>query len=288
MKIYSQTKRTISTISKALVKVVESKSKWKELSSTSWRKWIVRTPTIKGFGYNRIKLDDRMHVERTTTIRICNYRLFDYKNINLKGSSLMIKIVMDKEPFDPEKESVRIVGELRARYYIGPWEYENYIENTRHILFEFLYNQNRFPLYITFEPYDGLYKDIEAVFDKEGIEHSIKCIPKERESFPVMNVIAKEPKSLQIVLEEAFWLASSNQFFAISFEDNIRYEIAAIDDWYGKMVQFPLPHFIMSEDSTVLTLYHDAQGFYIFTNDKRYSSIEDLRNQLPGTRLNLE
>jgi hypothetical protein len=197
----------------------------------------------------------------------------------------MIKISIYEEAFDHEKEPIRIIGKLDARYYIGPWEYENYVEETKQILFEFLCKQNRFPLYITFEPYNDVYGNIVAALEKEDIKYSIIRIQKKRESFPVFDVIVKGPKSLNIVFEEAFWLASTNQFFAISFDDNIRYEIVAVKNWYGKTVQIPLPHFIMNDESTVITLFHDAQGFYIFSNDKRYSSIEELRDRLPKTAI---
>jgi hypothetical protein len=109
----------------------------------------------------------------------------------------MIKISIYEEAFDHEKEPIRIIGKLDARYYIGPWEYENYVEETKQILFEFLCEQNRFPLYITFEPYNDVYGNIVAALEKEDIKYSIKRIQKKRESFPVFDVIVKRPQITQ-------------------------------------------------------------------------------------------
>jgi hypothetical protein len=202
----------------------------------------------------------------------------------MKEQKDMAKIHIIYEEFDPEEDSILIDGELKTKLYIGPSEYEDYDEKTKQFLFEFLCKQNHFPIFLTFEPFDDLTDELEKTFKKEKIQYFKRMEGKEsnRKPFPVFKVIICDPQSLKIALEETFWFASANQFYALSFSDNINYKLRTVKGLWRKEKKVPLPHFNMKDTSTIITIWHDGQGFNIYTNDLRYSSIEALTQHLPN------
>ncbi|KKI91006.1 hypothetical protein WQ54_17365 [Bacillus sp. SA1-12] len=189
---------------------------------------------------------------------------------------------MTQEEFHSAKEYILFEdGENVSKIYIGPSEYENYDDKTRQFLYDFICKQAIFPVFLTFEPYTDVTEEIESTLKKGYIQYTLRFESKKRKSFPVFHVVINNPYSLKLVLEETFWIASSNQFYALSFPNKIRYKLAIRRGIFGGKKPYMVPCINMRENSTIINIWFDGQGFNIYTNDSRYSTIEMLTHHIP-------
>ncbi|MCM3790073.1 hypothetical protein M3221_16925 [Domibacillus indicus] len=122
---------------------------------------------------------------------------------------------------------------------------------------------------------------MEHLFQEKDISYSLRYEGLKKKSFPVFKMVIKDPPSLTFVLEETFWMAASNQFFALSFSDNVTYQLAVRKGLFRNKKPYMLPSFQMRDASTVIKIWHDERGFNLYTNDRRYSIIKMLTNHLP-------
>ncbi|WP_445493237.1 hypothetical protein [Niallia sp. 03133] len=195
----------------------------------------------------------------------------------------MTKIYITQEELNTDEEYILFDNVQKiSKLYIGPSEYNDYDDETRLFLYDFIRNQALFPIFLTFEPYNDLTEEIEYTFQKECVQYSLRFESTKNKSFPVFNVIINDPHSLKLTLEETFWIASSNQFYAFSFSDNISYKLAIKKGVLGGKKPYMLPCFNMKDTFTIIKLWHDGQGFNLYSNDTRYSTIEMLTNHLPN------
>lgn len=200
-----------------------------------------------------------------------------------KGGGILSKIYITQEEFNSDEEYILFDNVQKvSKLYIGPSEYDDYDDETRQFLYDFICNEALFPAYLTFEPYNDLTEEIENAFKKECIQYSLRFESAKKKSFPVFNAIINDEHTLKFILEETFWIASSNQFYAFSFSDNISYKLAIKKGLFGGKKPYMLPCFNMKDTTTIIKLWHDGQGFNLYTNDPRYSTIEMLTNHLPN------
>jgi hypothetical protein len=200
-----------------------------------------------------------------------------------KGGGILTKIYITQEEFNSDEEYILFDNVQKvSKLYIGPSEYDDYDDETRQFLYDFICKETLFPAYLTFEPYNDLTEEIENAFKKECIQYSLRFESAKKKSFPVFNAIINDEHSLKLILEETFWIASSNQFYAFSFSDNISYKLAIKKGLFGGKKPYTLPCFNMKDTTTIIKLWHDGQGFNLYTNDPRYSTIEMLINHLPN------
>ncbi|MCA1061444.1 hypothetical protein LCL96_21235 [Rossellomorea aquimaris] len=195
----------------------------------------------------------------------------------------MTKIYITQEEFNLDEEYILFENVQKvSKLYIGPSEYDDYDDETRQFLYDFICKQALFPVFLTFEPYNDLTEEIEFAFQKECIQYFLKFESTKKNSFPVFKVIINDAHTLKLILEETFWIASSNQFYSISFSDIISYKLEIKEGVFGGKKSYMFPCFNMKNTTTILKLWHDGQGCNLYTNDPRYSTIEMLTNHLPN------
>lgn len=194
----------------------------------------------------------------------------------------MSKIYITKEEWGSDEEFI-IFDDLQkvSKWYIGPSEYENYDDITREFLSDFICAQDSFPVFLTIEPFSDQSLKLEKLLNGNAISYTSRVEGIGSRTFPVFTIMLKDVQALQLVLEETFWMAAANQFFAISFTDNGTYKSAMKKTMRRKEKPYMLPYFQMEEDSTVITTWHDGQGFNLYTSNERYKTMERLISQLP-------
>jgi hypothetical protein len=194
----------------------------------------------------------------------------------------MNQVYVTKEAINSDEEFIRFDEiENLSKFYIGPCDAENYDTLTRDILIEFICAQANFPVFLTLEPFKDIVDKIERTFDNKQIPYSFKFERQKKKSIPVFLVAIHDSAALHFVLQETYWLASSNQFYAFSFSENIRYSDELIKSIFGLNKSMLLPYIQMSPPATVLKIWHDGQGFILYTSDSRYSSVEKLMRSFP-------
>lgn len=199
----------------------------------------------------------------------------------------MTRIYISKEEFNDEEDFILFDNiQNVSKMYIGPLEYDHYDDDTLKFLYDFICWQDRFPVFLTFEPYNDVKEELETAFQNKDISYSLTVESTQNKKFPVFHMMIKSADSLKYVLDEIFWMACSNQFCALSFSDNASYKPAMGKGLFGRKKPYMLPSFQMKDASTVMKIWHDAHGFNLYTSDKRYSTIESLATRLPpGTIL---
>ncbi|MGE6370916.1 hypothetical protein ACQKDD_17360 [Planococcus kocurii] len=172
-----------------------------------------------------------------------------------------------------------------SKWYIGPSDYEDYSDRTREFLSEFIRMQDSFPVFLTFEPYSDQAVKLEKLLNDNAISYTSRVEGIGSRMFPVFTITLKDVQDLQLVLEETFWMAAANQFFAFSFTDNCTYKLAMKKTIMRKEKPYMLPYFQMEENSTVITTWHDGQGFNLYTSNERYKTLERLISHLPTSTI---
>ncbi|WP_084245044.1 hypothetical protein [Planomicrobium okeanokoites] len=137
----------------------------------------------------------------------------------------MGKIFIREEEWGSEEEFI-IFDDFQkvSKWYIGPLDYEDYVDKTREFLSDFICAQDSFPVFLTFEPYSEQSVKLEKLLNDNAISYTSRLEGIGSRTFPVFSIKLKGVQSLQLVLEETFWIAAANQFFAISFTDNGTYK----------------------------------------------------------------
>jgi len=169
-----------------------------------------------------------------------------------------------------------------VKFYMGPPDTVNDSAATCEILVEFICTKALFPIYLTFEPLSGMEDDLERLFQSQNIEYSLRFEGLKNKRFPVFNLTIESPSSLTLVLRETFLAAICNHFYAFSLSDNIVYKPVTIKGWFGREKTWIWPHFDMNAASTIIEIWHDGDGFNLYTNEAHFSTIEKLENQFPA------
>lgn len=173
-----------------------------------------------------------------------------------------------------------------VKFYLGPSDTVNDSAATCEILVEFIGTKALFPIYLTFEPLIGMEDDLERLFQTENIEYSLRFEGPKNKRFPVFNLTIETPSSLTFVLRETFLAAICNHFYAFSLSDNIMYKSLIGKGWFGREKTSIWPHFDMNAASTIIEVWHDGDGFNLYTNEAHFSTIEKLLTYFPpGTSI---
>ncbi|MTH53305.1 hypothetical protein GKZ89_07745 [Bacillus mangrovi] len=143
-------------------------------------------------------------------------------------------------------------------YYLRPDEYENYDEHTKQLLYDLICSMDYFPIFITYEAYD---RDVESLLVKWGI-HFTMIVSTPLNTYPLYHLHIPNSKSLMLVLNETFWTAASNQFYALSISGFIPLEQVKR---HRRSVM--LPSIDMAVHSEVMVIFHDGWGFEWYTNN---------------------
>lgn len=198
----------------------------------------------------------------------------------------MAKIYISQEDWESKEEFIIFNDSQKvSKWYIGPSDYEDYPDRTREFLSEFIRMQDSFPVFLTFEPYSDQAVKLEKLLNDNAISYTSRVEGIGSRMFPVFTITLKDVQDLQLVLQETFWMAATNQFFAFSFTDNCTYKLAMKKTIMRKEKPYMLPYFQMEENSTVITTWHDGQGFNLYTSNERYKTLERLISHLPTSTI---
>lgn len=199
----------------------------------------------------------------------------------------MTKVYIAHEEVDSEEEFVLFDDFQKvSKWYIGPSEYEDYDDTTRDFLYSFICTQNSFPIFLLMEPYSDQLTELEKLLKDNDISFTFRVEGIQNKTFPVLKIMLKDAKALQLLLEATFWMAASNQFFALSFSDNGTYKSTKKNSIWKRENPYMIPFFHMKEAATVIRVWHDGRGFNLYTSDSRYRTFESLISHLPeGTLL---
>lgn len=151
---------------------------------------------------------------------------------------------------------------------------------------KFLLAAKIFPLYLTFYLETDNAVEYLAGFDTLGVEYNVKYSLKKsiyytsrriKSSYQPAFITVKmlDINTLSRIINDTYILAVMNDFYAISSLDNMQFHYkkrtAVID---------------LKPGSVYISMGHDGHGFYLFSNETRYSSIEMLVGNLPeGTEV---
>ncbi|HEK9103715.1 hypothetical protein KFD70_02575 [Bacillus pfraonensis] len=211
----------------------------------------------------------------------------------------MTKVWIQKEEMnehflDKLNRSLKIDGHISAIYFMSKGIEGDYVEHNKALLQNFLITHNTYPLYLTFAYYDD-YEAIQSTLDTLGIIYTLTFLDEVQTYWtsgqhihyppPCFTIQIDNSNVLALALEKTFWLASQNEFYAISNSKNLSFSLETIYEFRRKKER-SVPYFKIEKDTTFITIAHDGLGYYLFSNLEKYSTLESLCANLPkGTTL---
>ncbi|MGB6407400.1 MAG: hypothetical protein WBF39_07980 [Planococcus donghaensis] len=191
----------------------------------------------------------------------------------------MAKIHIVREDFESVEE-LNMFSNFHnaAKWYIGP---DGDSDETRKFLTDFISAQDSFPVFLVMEPFGDVSSELVRLLEDNRIAFTIRTEGMKNKSIPVLKIMLKDAHSLKLIIDETFWIANSNNFYALSFSDNCIYKSATRKTLWGRKKPLVHPFFEMKEASTVISIWYDGDGFNLYTNDLRYKTMESLKGYLP-------
>jgi len=186
---------------------------------------------------------------------------------------------------------VQLEGNIESVYFISETiESVDGRDEQRDFLLDFLIEQNRYPLYLTFLCDDMMAEEFEEEFNQLGIEYSYELLEEKQAYYIFFKRVTyhprcftlpiKDARTLSLALEHTFYLANMNEFYSLSYSKDIRFELRKVKEW-GRWKNVSIPIFKTEEDATFITIFHDGAGFFLFSNENRYSSIQKVCSTFP-------
>lgn len=180
-------------------------------------------------------------------------------------------------------------GELETAYFIGA-DGEDYIEQNKNFLLEFLFHQNKYPLFLTFIVYEEQDDEYITFLNQNKIEFTLNNLDEKRTYYdflgkhqyhpPCFTARVNDSDTLALLLNKTYWLPSQNEFYSISFSDNLLFELGEVIEWRKKRER-SIPTFKIESETTFITIFHDGAGFYLFSNEEKYNPLDKFISNLP-------
>lgn len=184
---------------------------------------------------------------------------------------------------------IRFDGKLDNAYFISA-DGEDYVEQNKNFLLKFLLCQNKYPLFINFIVYEDQTDEYIAFLHEKKIEFTLSILEEKRTYYdfsgkhqyhpPCFTAKVKDSNSLTLLLNETYWLPAQNEFFSISFSDNLNFESEEVIEW-GRKRKRSVATFKIGLETTFITIVHDGAGFYLFSNAEKYFPLENFVSTLP-------
>lgn len=194
----------------------------------------------------------------------------------------MNPIYICEEDFNPKDEYPILDSDSDlAKLYVSPVNDEHYDVETQQILIYFLIAQNRFPVHLTIELFSGVSDELKTSFQKQEINHSITNEQNHKHT-AVFRTILENPIALSFAIAKTFWIACANQFYAISYPDSLSYTSVQSTGWFGRKKQILRPHVNIQSPSSLIVIWHDGQGFNLYTDEEKYSTPRNLAGHFPS------
>ncbi|WP_404357493.1 hypothetical protein LG291_03565 [Cytobacillus firmus] len=181
-------------------------------------------------------------------------------------------------------------GKLDSAYFISA-DGENVDEN-KNFLLEFLFHQNRYPLFITFIVYEEQTEEYITFLKQNNIDFRLNILEEKRTYYdfsgkhqyhpPCFTAKIYDPDSLAQLINETYWLPTQNEFYSISFSDNLRFKAEEVIEWLRKRKRsIPIFKIEAETETSFITVFHDGAGFYLFSNEEKYFPHDQFIANLP-------
>lgn len=207
----------------------------------------------------------------------------------------MAEIWIEEENFTEEflnkmDRHIQLNGDIKAVYFINEGSHDDYVEGNKDYLIDFLITQDKYPLYLTLVYIDDEPQEIIKFLIDNKIDYELKYLEEKRAYYtlfkkhqyhpPCFTVQINDAYSLRQIIDETYWLAAQNDFYAISYSNNIVFKQEMVKEW-GKPRERSIPGFRIENDTTFVTVTHDGNGFYLFSNEEKFSTVKALCMHLP-------
>ncbi|MED4697195.1 hypothetical protein [Peribacillus frigoritolerans] len=196
---------------------------------------------------------------------------------------------VSKKFLDDLGHHISLDEELDTSYFIAA-DGEDYVEENKNLLLDFLFSQNKYPLFISFIVYEDQTDEYIAFLKENKIDFTLNYLEEKRTYYdffgkhqyhpPCFTAKIKDSNSLALILNETFWLPAQNEFYSISFSDNLMFELGEVIEW-GRKRRRSIPIFKTKGETTIITICHDGAGFYLFSNDEKYFPLDKFISNLP-------
>ncbi|WP_121614255.1 hypothetical protein [Mesobacillus foraminis] len=184
---------------------------------------------------------------------------------------------------------VRLDGTLDSAYFIGA-DGEDYVERNKDFLLDFLTYQNKYPLFITFIVYDEQTEEYINLLNQNKIDFRLNNLEEKRTYYdylgkhqyqpPCFTAKINDSESLALLINETYWLPTQNEFYSISFSDNLMFESIEVIEWLRKTKR-SMATFKIEAETTFITIFHDGAGFYLLSNEEKYFPLDKFIASLP-------
>lgn len=148
------------------------------------------------------------------------------------------------------------------------------------------------PVYLTFTTYDEtdkicqLLMSLNVKYTRTTLKDKVWTYSLEggliKYFTPCFKAIVESYDQLKALIEELYWLPQSNMFFSISFTDNLILKSEKVKRFWGKNVEISLPTFITDDKSSFIVINYDGDGFFFYSNQDRFNSIDKLQKLIPS------
>ena len=174
-----------------------------------------------------------------------------------------------------------ILGEIKKAYEITSYD-DLTIKDNQEVLIDFLVYQNVYPIVITFILSKDISQDNEMVekMDSRKIKYSMNYCSEDENSFYYCNAKIENEKDLRFLINETYWMPAQNGFYNIIFKDKLNFTLKKYGKWLFSRTQV-VPLIDMNIPTSFIKIDGDGLGFILFSNEKKYESIEELTKNLP-------
>ncbi|MGD6872924.1 hypothetical protein ACQCU1_12175 [Sutcliffiella horikoshii] len=166
-------------------------------------------------------------------------------------------------------------------FYLYKFEEQDYQEENKQLLLDFLGKLDIFPLYVMVEGHDEE-EEMRQIFDPLGFSYSVDYFTDKRmystgwENFtyhpPFFQIEVSSLEELQLIFAETYHLATQNQFYGISVKNSVQ-----LTSRNG----YSFPKLSRNKDIAALKVGHDGQGFYFYSNMNFLQNMEQVISMLP-------
>ncbi|MBT2632801.1 hypothetical protein J7E76_27660 [Bacillus sp. ISL-101] len=196
---------------------------------------------------------------------------------------------VSKKLLDDLGHYISLDGELDIAYFIAV-DGEDYVEENKNFLLDFLLFQNKYPLFISFIVYEDQTDEYITFLKENKFDFTLNYLEEKRTYYdflgkhlyhpPCFTAKIEDSNSLALILNETFWLPAQNEFYSISFSDNLMFELGEVIEW-GRKRKRSIPIFKTMGETTFITIFHDGAGCYLFSNDEKYFTLDKFISNLP-------
>ena len=185
------------------------------------------------------------------------------------------------EQIEDNLDNYFITGEIKKVYEITSYD-DLTINDNQKALIDFLVYQNVYPIVITFILSKNISQDNEMVekMDSRKIKYSMNYCSEDENSFYYCNAKIENEKDLRFLINETYWMPAQNGFYNIIFKDKLNFTLKKYGKWLFSRTQV-VPLIDMNIPTSFIKIDGDGLGFILFSNEKRYESIEKLTKNIP-------